>query len=109
MNKEELLSRIGDLTSVVISAREGLAKDEVVDMEGIDEDVREACSAITDLSPDDAIAVRPHLTELLEGLQNFSGELQEKLTAIEEQTDDTAKPEAGDAEPRKDSADDEND
>ena len=96
MNKEELLSQISDLSSLVTAAREGLANDEVVEMEGVDENVREACSAITDLPPDDAIEVRPYLMQLLENLQQLSDELQEKLSGLEDQ--------AG-----TDSADDEND
>ncbi len=114
MNKEELLSQINDLSSVVGAAREGLAKDEVVAMEDIVENVSETCSAVTDLPPDDAIEVRPHLVELLENLQQLSDDLQEKLTGLDEQADPdsadgTVESETGEAEPRADSAEDEND
>ena len=104
MTKDELLSHISDLSAIITAARNGLVKDEAVDLEGVDEKVRQACSAVSDLPPDDALEVQPALRTLLDDLQNLSEELRQKISALSGATDGDADDASGegrgaDAEP----------
>ncbi len=82
MTKDELLSHIHDLSGIITAARNGLSKDEAVNLEGVDEKVRLACSAVSDLPPDEAVEVQPALRSLLEDLQHLSEELRDKISTL---------------------------
>jgi hypothetical protein len=67
----------------IANARAALMRDELIDLTDIPEKVRSVAGAITDLAPEDAAEMRPLLTELLSEFRDFSGEVREKIAAIQ--------------------------
>ena len=68
----------------IASARAALMRNELIDLAGIPEKVRSVAGAITDLAPEEAAEMRPLLTALLSEFREFSGEVREKIAAIQE-------------------------
>ena len=75
-----------DLAAVaeqIANARAALTRNELIDLTDIPEKVRSVAGAITDLAPEDAVEMRPLLAELLSEFRDFSGEVREKIAAIQ--------------------------
>jgi hypothetical protein len=71
------------VAELIATARAALMRNELIDLTDIPEKVRSVAGAITDLAPEDAAEMRPLLTELLSEFKDFSGEVREKIAAIQ--------------------------
>jgi len=81
--QNEIQAELDAVADVILSARAALARDEILEIRDIPERMRNVASAITDLPPEDASAMRPPLVKLLSDFKAFSEELRSKIEAIE--------------------------
>ncbi|MEX2617761.1 MAG: hypothetical protein WD767_16855 [Alphaproteobacteria bacterium] len=84
-SKDEIVTKIQEIASELAHAREALLKGQVVPIDNINARIDDQCAAILEIDPDDAIAIKPELDELLLNLQTFSQEIsyvQDKVAEI---------------------------
>lgn len=74
-SKDEILANIREIAGELTHAREALLKGQVVPIENINARIDKQCAAILEIDPDDAVALKPELDELLLNLQTFSQEI----------------------------------
>ena len=83
MTKEEILTDLDSMSTLISTAREGLSRNELIDLEGLEARVRGIVESITDLEPEEAVDMRPLLVELLTDFKDFAEEVQSKLTMLQ--------------------------
>lgn len=81
---EKIRSDLISMSDAVVTAREGLARNEFVDIGDIGQRVQNIATQVSDLTPEDAIEIKPHLMGLLEEFKNFSEEVRAKLAVLAE-------------------------
>jgi hypothetical protein len=81
---DEIRSDLDIMSETVATARNGLARDEFVDIGDIGQRVQEVAAKVGELGPEDAIEIKPHLTGLLEEFKSFSEEVRAKIAALAE-------------------------
>lgn len=81
-SKDDIRRDLAVVAEQIANARMALSRDELADIEGIPEKIREVAGAVTDLAPDDAVEMRPLLTELLADFKSFADEVRGKIAAI---------------------------
>ncbi|MPY74067.1 MAG: hypothetical protein GEU87_07385 [Alphaproteobacteria bacterium] len=82
-SKNDIRRDMAVVAERIANARMALSRNELVDLAGIPEKVRELAGAITDLAPEDAAEMRPLLTELLADFKSFAEEVRRKIAAIQ--------------------------
>lgn len=83
-SKDDIRRDLAVVAEQIANARMALSRNELADIEGIPEKIREVAGAVTDLAPDDAVEMRPLLTELLADFKSFADEVRGKIAAIRE-------------------------
>ena len=83
MTKQEILSGLNKVSETIATARDVLSRDQLMSMDGIDEEVRTIVASIADLPPEDAVEMRPVLNELLENFRSFSEEVESKISNLD--------------------------
>jgi methyl-accepting chemotaxis protein len=81
--KEEIRAELADVANVISTARQALAQNQILDMRGIQDRVRDVANAITDLTPEDAVELRSSLADLLADFKGFAEELRIKIDEIQ--------------------------
>jgi len=81
--KEEIETELAAVAEAIGNARAALSRNEIVEMTEIPERMRNVANAITDLPPEDAIELRPSLSNLLTDFKNFAEELKSKIGEIQ--------------------------
>lgn len=81
---EEIRSDLQTMTAAVASAREGLTRNEFIDIGDVGERVKNVAEKVGGLGPDDAAEIKSHLTDLLEEFRLFSEDVRAKLTLLSE-------------------------
>lgn len=89
-SKNDIRRDLAAVAEQIANARTALTRNELADIAGIPDTVRELAGAIIDLAPEDAAEMRPLLVELLAEFKSFSEEVRRKIAAIQE----SAEPEA---------------
>lgn len=82
-SKQELSDELQSVAERIGTARDALGRNEIVEMSDIPERMRTVANAITDLPPEDAIELRPALTDLLTDFKGFADELKDKIGEIQ--------------------------
>ena len=72
MTKDEIISEIGSLRSIVAMGKDKLKEGQYLDMEMMQAKVDNACEEVAELSPEDAIEVREPLNALLDDLKAYA-------------------------------------
>ena len=72
MIKDEIISEIESLRSIVAMGKDKLKEGQYLDMDMIQAKVDNACEEVAELSPEDAIEVREPLNALLEDLKDYA-------------------------------------
>lgn len=83
MTKDTIHRELTAVAELIVSARSALARNELVDIAEIPVKVREVMGSITDLSPEDAVELRPMLVELLTDFKDFATDVNAKIADIE--------------------------
>ncbi|MCG8542782.1 MAG: hypothetical protein MJE12_01105 [Alphaproteobacteria bacterium] len=83
MTKQEILSGLNKVSETIATARDVLSRDQLMNMDGIDEEIRTIVASIADLPPEDAMEMRPVLNELLQNFRNFSEEVESKISNLD--------------------------
>lgn len=81
-SKATILGDLDQMSDLVTSAREGLRRDELVDVSGINEQMQQVVESINDLPVEDLLDIRPALQNLLTEFQDFSKEVEQKIAEI---------------------------
>ena len=89
--KTEILDKLNSLNVEVTSAREGLLKGELHNLEKIHDRIEEQCQRIVDLEPEEAAEVKPDLDGLLDNLRTFSAEIEYVQAKVSEILAETEK------------------
>lgn len=92
MNKEEIVTDLNSMSELIAVARTGLSRNQLVEINDIQERIQSVVESITDLPPEDAVEMKPVLLGLLSDFQEFSKEVEAKigeLQAAAPPTDDT--------------------
>jgi hypothetical protein len=82
-SRQDLEVELKSVADRIGTARDALARDEIVEVSDIPERMRTVANAITDLPPEDAIELRPALADLLTDFKGFAEELKVKIGEIE--------------------------
>lgn len=82
-SKEDLATELETVADVIGTAREALTRNEILEMSEIPGRIKTVADAITDLAPEDAIELRPALSNLLNDFKAFAEELQAKIAEIQ--------------------------
>lgn len=82
-SKQELSDELQSVADRIGTARDALNRNEIVEMSDIPERMRTVANAITDLPPEEAIELRPALSNLLTDFKGFADELKDKIGEIE--------------------------
>ena len=72
MTKDEIISEIGALRSIVAMGEDKLKEGQYLDMDILQAKVDNACEEVAELSPEDAIEVRDPLNALLDDLKAYA-------------------------------------
>jgi len=72
MTKDEIISEIERLRSIVAMGHDKLKEDQYLDMNLMQEKVDLACQEVAELVPEDAIEVREPLDALMEDLKSYA-------------------------------------
>ncbi|MEE2688374.1 MAG: hypothetical protein VX430_03005 [Pseudomonadota bacterium] len=72
MTKDEIISEIDSLRSIVAMGKDKLKEDQYIDMNLMQEQVDITCKEVAELSPEDAIEVREPLNALMEDLKSYA-------------------------------------
>ena len=72
MTKDEIISEIGALRSIVAMGEDKLKEGQYLDMDILQAKVDNACEEVAELSPEDAIEVRDSLNALLDDLKAYA-------------------------------------
>ena len=72
MIKDEIISEIEALRSIVAMGKDKLKEGQYLDMDMIQAKVDNACEEVAELSPEDAIEVRDPLNALLDDLKAYA-------------------------------------
>ena len=72
MTKDEIISEIGALRSIVAMGEDKLKEGQYLDMDMMQAKVDNACEEVAELSPEDAIEVREPLNALLDDLKTYA-------------------------------------
>jgi len=72
MTKDEIISEIGALRSIVAMGKDKLKEGQYLDMDMMQAKVDNACEEVAELSPEDAIEVREPLNALLDDLKTYA-------------------------------------
>jgi hypothetical protein len=83
VEKSEIEAELVAVADMISNAREALTRNEIMEIRGIPERMREVSSAITDLAPEEASEMRPPLVKLLDDFKAFAEELKSKIEEIE--------------------------
>lgn len=83
-SKDEVLVRLNELSEELNQAREALLKGQIVPIDNVIERINHHCATISEMEPDDAIAVKPTLDELLLNFQTFSQEIEYVQNKVKE-------------------------
>ena len=81
-SKQELTDELKSVADRIGTARDALTRNEIVEMSDIPDRMRTVANAITDLPPEEAIELRPALSDLLTDFKGFAEELQDKIGEI---------------------------
>ncbi len=92
-SSEAILSEMGELSDMILAARDRLKHNELIMIKDINSRVQAMVESITDLPPEQAIELRSRLVALLDDFKSFSEQMQSKITEISEAN--TAKEDAG--------------
>lgn len=84
MTKNELIKEIEEMAEMIDGARLAFQNGTAVELGSLQERVRDTVTAVQMLPAEDAQAVRPRLAGLLEDMQAFSQELQERIDTLNE-------------------------
>lgn len=82
MTKQEILSGLNKVSETIATARDVLSRDQLMNMDGIDEEIRTIVASIADLPPEDAMEMRPVLDDLLQNFRSFSEEVESKISNL---------------------------
>ena len=83
MNKDEILTNLNSMSELIAAARLGLTQNQLVEMDNIQDRIRTVVESITDLPPEEAMEMRPVLTDLLTEFEHFSNEVEAKIKEIQ--------------------------
>tara|TARA_B100000700_G_C14462841_1_gene586940 strand:+ start:133 stop:411 length:279 start_codon:yes stop_codon:yes gene_type:complete len=72
MTKDEIISEIEALRSIVAMGKDKLKEGQYLDMDMMQAKVENACEEVAELSPEDATEVRDPLNALLDGLKAYA-------------------------------------
>ena len=72
MTKDEIISEIGALRSIVAMGKDKLKEGQYLDMEMMQAKVDNACEEVAELSPEDASELRDPLNALLDDLKTYA-------------------------------------
>lgn len=72
MTKDEIISEIEALRSIVAMGKDKLKEDQYLDMDMMQAKVDNACEEVAELSPEDASEVRDPLNALLDDLKAYA-------------------------------------
>ena len=72
MTKDEIISEIAALHSIVALGKDKLKEGQYLDMDMMQARVDNACEEVAELSPEDAIEVRDPLNALLDDLKAYA-------------------------------------
>ena len=72
MTKDEIISEIGSLRSIVAMGKDKLKEGQYLDMNMMQAKGDNACEEVAELSPEDAIEVRDPLNALLDDLKAYA-------------------------------------
>lgn len=81
-SKETILAELTKMSDIIATARDGLTRNELIQIEDVEGKVRGMVDSIAELPPEDAIEMRPPLVALLENFQAFATEVQAKISEI---------------------------
>lgn len=79
---EEIRSDLVTMSKAVATARDGLTRDEFVDIGDIGQQVQAIATKVNELAPEEAVEIKPQLTGLLEEFKSFAEEVRAKLAAL---------------------------
>ena len=83
MTKQEILIGLTKVSETIAMARDVLSRDQLMSMDGVDEQVRVLVGSIADLPPEDAAEMRPILNDLLQDFRSFSEEVESKISNLD--------------------------
>ena len=72
MTKDDIISEIEALRSIVAMGKDKLKEGQYLDMDMMQAKVDNACEEVAELSPEDAIEVREPLNALLDDLKTYA-------------------------------------
>jgi len=79
---DEIRSDLATMSRAVATARDGLSRNEFVDIGDIGQQVQDIATKINELGPEDVMEIKPQLTALLADFKDFAEEVREKLSAL---------------------------
>lgn len=82
-SRQDLEAELNSVADRIGNARDALSRNEIVEMSDIPERMRTVADAITDLPPEEAVELRPALSDLLTDFKGFAEELKVKIGEIE--------------------------
>ena len=82
MTKQEIVADLSAMSDLIATARDGLSRNELMNLEGIQAKLTDVVESITDLPPEDAIEMKPLLSGLLTDFKEFSEEVNAKLSEL---------------------------
>lgn len=82
-SRQDLEAELNSVADRIGNARDALSRNEIVEMSDIPERMRTVADAITDLPPEEAVELRPALSDLLTDFKGFAEELKVKIGEVE--------------------------
>jgi len=79
---EEIRSDLATMSYAIAAARDGLSRNELVDIGDIGQQVQDIAAKINELGPEDVMEIKSQLTTLLADFKDFAEEVREKLSAL---------------------------
>ena len=72
-NKEEIQRTLKDLSDVIKNATDVISSGEEIDLDGLDDKVDIACTAVEKSTPEIARSVEPQMAEMIASLEVLAG------------------------------------
>ncbi len=91
MSKEEIVTDLNSMSELISVARTGLTRNQLVEINDIQDRIQSVVESITDLPPEDAVEMKPALLSLMSDFQEFAKEVEAKIGELQ-----AAAPPAGD-------------
>ena len=83
MNKDEIVADVNSMSELIAVARSGLTRNQLVEIDNIQDRIQSVVESITGLPPEDAVEMKPILLGLLSEFRDYSKEVEAKIVELQ--------------------------